>query len=200
MKRFISLLILLFCISFALTGCKGSKEASQAEKASADTKTEEEAETTKIEELSLTEKEVKSFIEAYPVFMKIAKEVNEEFKGLSDSKSLLKGIKAGKEYEEKVNRALKEYGFTMEGFIATYGKIMGTFFYMKSAEFREKTRENMKEMLKNPAIPEEQKKEIKENLEEMEEEEESDEIKGYKKNWEIVKKYQDKIEELTSGD
>jgi len=186
MKRFMFLSVLLLLGSFVLTGCKGDKKADET---SAEKKIEAKEEA---ENLLLTEKEVKAFIKAFPVFVEITKQKEKEIGPLADKEDLLSGMKfAGelKEYKEEIDAALKDYGFTLESFGAAYAKVMGAFFYGQMGG----ANEAMKKLLDNPNVPEEQKEEIRKNLKETEE---TKEMKALKENWEIVKKYKGEIENL----
>jgi len=191
MKRFMFLSVLLLLGSFVLTGCKGDKKADET---SAEKKIEAKEEA---ENLLLTEKEVKAFIKAFPVFVEITKQKEKEIGPLADKEDLLSGMKfAGelKEYKEEIDAALKDYGFTLESFGATHNKILGAIVYgqMESA-----TGEMMKKMLDNPNVPEEQKEEMRKSLKETEE---SGEMKASKENWKIVEKYRSEIENLFKGE
>lgn len=161
MKRFMFLSVLFLIVGFFAAGCKGDKKAGET---SAEKKIESKEEK---ESLYLTEKDVKAFIKAFPVFVEITKKAEKEIGPLTDKKDLLSGMKFTgelKEYKEEVDAALKDYGFTLESFAATYAKVMGAFFYgqMGGASI----------------------------------EDESEEAKAFKANWEIVKKYKSEIENL----
>ena len=190
MKRFMCLLLLLLLVGFTITGCKGDKKAKESEKKS---KIEEK---TEAENLFLTEKEVKAFIKAFPVFVEITKQKEKEVKPLAEKENLLNEMKLVgefKEYKEEVDGALKKYGFTLESFAATYGKVMGAFVYGQMDEALGGSGEGMKKMLDNPLIPEAEKEEIRKSLKEAEE---SEEMKACKENWKIVKKHEGKIKNL----
>ena len=186
MKRFMFLLVLVLMGGFVLTGCKGDKKAEE-------TRHEEKIEgKEEIENLYLTEKEVKAFIKAFPVFVEITKKKEKEIGPLADKDDLVSGMKfAGelKEYKEEIDAALKDYGLTLESFGAAYAKVMSSFFYGQMGG----ASEQMKKLLDNPNITEEQKEEIRKNIKETEE---SEEMKVMKANWEIVKEYKSEIEEL----
>jgi hypothetical protein len=187
MKRFMFLSVLLLLASFLATGCgKGEEKAGETSTEKRIEKKEE------VESLYLTEKEVKAFIKAFPVFAEITRKKGEEVEPLTEREDLVSGVRfagALKEYQEEIDAALKDYGFTLESFSAVHVKIMGAFVYgqMQGAT------EEMKKLLDNPNIPEEQKEEIRKSLKETEE---SEEAKASKKNWEIVKKYKSEIENL----
>jgi len=196
MKQFKSLVVLLFLLSFAITSCKGDKKTKEAGETSAEQKIEGKTES---EDVLLTEKEVKAFLEAFPIFIKFVNQKEQEVERLPDSKNVLRAMKTGHtfmKYKEELDKALKAYGFTIESFVLTQAKVMGTFAYMQLDEARKASKENMQEMLNNPNIPEAQKNEIKNELKELEESEETKEIADYKENCKIVTKYQDEIESL----
>lgn len=196
MKRFLSIIALIIFITFTLTGCQAGDQGSEAQPAETEETTEAETDT---EDLLLTENEVKSFIEAHPVFYKITKEKMEELEKAGESKNVFQALRGSKEYEEyvkDVNKALDKYGFNIQSFSNAYQKVMSAYFYMQTQKGREQSKENMKKMLENPNIPKEQKKEIQKSLDDLEEAEESEEVKAIKKNWEIVKKYKEEIENL----
>ena len=188
MKRFMFLFVLVVIVCFLSSGCgKGEEKAGEA---SAKKQIESKE---KAEDLLLTEKEVTSFIDAYPVFVEITRKKEKEIEPLADKENLLNGVRFAeefKEYGEELESALGKYGFTLESFGAAFGKIMGAIVY---GQMESTTGEMMKKMLDNPNVPEEQKEEIRKNLKETEE---SAEMKAMKANWEIVKEYKDEIEEL----
>jgi type III secretory pathway component EscV len=193
MKKFMSLLLLLLVVSFTMTGCKREKKAKEAGKTSAEQKIEEK---TEAEDLLLTEKEVKAFLKAFPVFVEITRQKEKEVKPLTEKEDLMSGVKLVgefREYKEELDGALKEYGFTYESFALTYGKVRSTVAYRQMEKVFEETGEGMKKMLDNPLIPESEKGEIRKSLEEAKESEESEEMKACKENWKIVKKYEEEI-------
>jgi hypothetical protein len=188
--------VLLLLVIFLMTGCKGEKSAGAKEEMSAEKKTEEISEEVN---LKLTEKELIAFMKAYPVFVDITKKKGEEVKPLADKDNLLSGMKmAGelKEYKEEVDKALKDYGFTLESFYEAYGKVMGAVFYGTMNEAMKQSGAEMKKILDNPDIPEESKAEIRESLKEMEETEESEEMKANKENWKIVEKHKEELKKI----
>jgi hypothetical protein len=201
MKKFMFLLVLLLVGFSAVTGCKkGEKKADQAREKSTEQKIEEKG---KAEDLSLTEKEVQSFIKACPVFLEITKKYGKEVERLADSKNPINDMKVlgeYSEYKEEMEGALKEYGFTFESFSSTFGKIMGTIAFGEKDKATEMARDGLKKMLDNPAVPEKSKEEVRKNLKELEEYEESEEGKVLKKNWTIVEKYEDELKELFEKD
>lgn len=182
MKRFTFLFVLLLIVGSLATCCK--KETS------AEKKIEKKKEA---KNLSLAEKEVKAFIDAYPVFVEITRQKEKEVEPLSGKEDFMSGMRlAGefKEYKKEIDGALEQYGFTLESFAATYGKILAAYSYGQMAGT---TSELMERMLDNPTVPEEKKEEIRKSLKEAKE---SPEIQASKKNWEIVKEYKDEIENL----
>jgi type III secretory pathway component EscV len=192
MKKLVFLSLVLLLAFFVLTGCKGEKKEKEAD-VSTEKKIEEKEEA---ENLYLTEKEVKAFIEAFPVFVEITKKKEKEVEPLTDREDLLGGIKfAGeiKEYKEEIDAALKDYGFTFESFASAYGKVFSAVAYGEMAKAFEQAGEGMKQMLDNPLLSEEEKEEIRKNLEEAKEAKESEEMKACKENWKIVQKYEDEI-------
>ncbi len=196
MKQFKSLVVLFFLLSFAITSCKGDKKTKGAGETSAEQKIEGETES---EDILLTEKEVKAFLEAFPVFTEFVNQKEQEVERLPDSKNVLTAMKTGHafmKYKEELDKILKAYGFTTESFVSTHVKVMGTFAYMQLDEARKAAKENMQEMLNNPNISEAQKNEIKNELKELEKSEETKEIADYKENCKIVTKYQDEIKRL----
>ncbi|MBN1694898.1 hypothetical protein JW879_05815 [candidate division WOR-3 bacterium] len=191
MKRFVLLLVLLLLGGLVLTGCKGDKKAGETSARKEAAAKEEE------ENLYLTEQEVKSFIEAYPVFVEIIKRTEQEVKPLADKQSPLSGMQFAeefKEYAEELEGSLGKYGFTLESFGATYSKILGAIVY---SQMESATGGMMKKMLDNPNLSEEQKEEIRKNLKETEE---SEEMKASKENWKIVEKHMSEIEKLFKGE
>ena len=190
MRKFMFLAVLVLLGSFLLTGCKGKETSGEKAEVNAEEKVEKAA---KEENPLLTEKEVLAFIDAFPVFVKITKKAEKEIDPLADKKNLVSGMKvAGKfeEYAEELDAALKDYGFTFDSFSAAYAKVMGAFAFGQMNEAMESSKEQMKQMLNNPNIPEEQKEEIRKGIQEMEE---SEEMKAAKENWKIVKKHEDKL-------
>jgi type III secretory pathway component EscV len=194
MRKFTFLALLLLLGSFLLTGCKGKESTAEGGE---ETSTEKQVEKASEEENPLlTEKEVVAFIEAFPVFVKITKKAEKEIDPLSDKKNLVSGMRvAGKfqQYAEELDAGLKDYGFTFETFSATYAKVMAAFAFGQMNEAMESSKVQMKQMLDNPNIPEEQKEEIREGLKEMEE---SEEMKAAKENWKIVEKHKDELIEI----
>jgi hypothetical protein len=86
MKRFMFLLVLLLIVGFFASGCKGDKKAGE-------TSTEKKIEgKEELENLYLTEKEVKAFIKAFPVFVEITKKKEAEIGPLSDREDLVSGM------------------------------------------------------------------------------------------------------------
>lgn len=188
MKKCMLLFVMFLVVSFLQTGC--SKGEEKADKTSTEKKMENKEEE---ENLYLTEKEVKGFIKAFPVFVEITKQKEEDIEPLADKDDFASGMRLTTEfmkYKDEIDAALKEYGFTLESFSAAYGKIMAAYAYGQMAGA---TGEMMKKMLDNPNIPEEQKEEIRKSLKESEE---SEEMQASKKNWEIVKEYKSEIENL----
>jgi ABC-type glycerol-3-phosphate transport system substrate-binding protein len=187
MKKFMFLFVLFLLVGFFAAGCKGKGKAEKSDVAGAEKKAEEQA-----ENLLLSEKEVTAFIDAYPVFVEITKNKEKEIEPLKDTENLLSGMRFAKEFEEyaeEIEAALGKYGFTLESFGATYGKIMGAVVYSQMGE----THEGVKKLLDDPNVPEEQKEEIRKSLKEYEE---SEEMKACKENWKIVEKYRSEIERL----
>jgi len=196
MRRFMFVPLLLLLVGFLITGCKGEKSAGAKEEASAEKKVEKASEE---ENPKLTEKELIAFMKAYPVFVGITKKKGEEIEPLAEKDNLLSGMKmAGelKEYAEEVDKALKDYGFTLESFSTAHGKVMSAFVYGTMSEAMKTSSAEMKKMLDNPDIPEESKEEIRKSLQEMEETEKSEEMKVNKENWEIVTKHQEELKKI----
>ena len=197
MKRLVILFTVLFLISALFVGCRRAAE-SPAEEVTG--RTEGKGEFSDTDDVLLTEKEVKAFIKAHPVFTEVAKKEGEKFEGMD--KSVFKALKGGRQaakFVEKINKVLKPYGFDMESFMVTYGKIMGTFSYQMGLEAKKLAKGNiksMKDLLDNPNIPEDQKESIRESIEELEKEDDSEEAKAYKKNVAILEKYKVDLEEL----
>ncbi len=193
MKKFIFLVALPLFVCFAETGCKkGAKESPGAQKSSEE-KTEEK---TKAKDLSLTEKEVKSFVNALPAFIEFAKSKEKEITAMVEKEKSISGLEVANEYieyKEEIDKVLGKYGFNLESFSSTYAKVMSTFAYGQMDKAIGAGGENMKKMLDNPMIPEKEKEEIRKNLKEYEE---SEEMKACKGNWEIVEKYEDEIKEI----
>jgi len=193
MRKFMFVPVLLLLVGFLMTGCKGEKSAGAKEEASAKKKVEKASEEVN---LKLTEKELIAFMKAYPVFVDITRKKGKEVEPLAEKDNLLSGMKmAGelKEYAEEVDKALKDYGFTLESFSAVYAKVMSAFAYGKMSEAMDKSKKQMKQMLDNPNMPEEQKEEIREGLKELEE---SEEMKASKENWKIVKKHEEELTKI----
>jgi len=193
MRKFMFVPVLLLLVGFLMTGCKGEKSAGAKEEASAEKKVEKASEE---ENPKLTEKELLAFMKAFPVFVDITRKKGKEIEPLAEKDNLLSGMKmAGEleEYAEEVDKALKDYGFTLESFSAAHVKVMSAFAYGKLSEAMDKSKEQMKQMLNNPNMPEEQKEEIRKGLEDLEE---SEEIKANKENWEIVKKHEEELTKL----
>jgi hypothetical protein len=189
MKRFMLVPLVLLSVVFLTTGCGGKGDETSGETSSEKNIEKQE----EVENLYLTEKEVKAFIKAYPVFVKITEKKKEDIEPLADKEDLISGMKITSEfneYAEEIDAALKDYGFTLESFSAAYGKIMAAYAYGQMAGA---AGEMMKKMLENPNVPEEQKEEIRKSMKEAEE---SEEMQASKANWEIVKKYQEEIENL----
>jgi len=92
MKQFKSLVVLFFLLSFAITSCKGDKKTKGAGETSAEQKIEGETES---EDILLTEKEVKAFLEAFPVFTEFVNQKEQEVERLPDSKNVLTAMKTG---------------------------------------------------------------------------------------------------------
>lgn len=197
MKRLTWILVILLLSSVLLVNCRrGDSPAGGIGK-----KITEKLEFDETDELELTEKEVKAFIKAFPAFKEVAEKEGEKLEGLS-KKGVFGAMKGGKEAlksAEKINKVLKPYGFTMETFLQTFGKIMGTYGYTMALEAKKLAKDNveaMKKMLENPMVSDEEKEEIRESIEELEKEDDSEEAKAYKKNVKILEKYQDELEEV----
>ena len=188
MKKFVFLSVLFLIVCFLSSGCgKGEEKAGET---SAEKKIEKKEEA---EDLLLTEKEVIAFIDAYPVFVEITKKKEKDIEPLADKENLLSGVRFAeefREYAEEIEGALAEYGFTLESFGATHGKILSAIVYnqMEAA-----TGEMMKNMLDNPNVPEEQKEELRKSIKEAEE---SEEMKATKENWKVVEKHMSELENL----
>ena len=197
MKRFIILFTVLFLISSLFVGCRRAAESPVEE---VTRKTEGKTEFSDTDDVLLTEKEVKAFIKAHPVFVEVAKKEGEKFEGID--KNVFKALKGGRQAVKsvkKINKALKPYGFDMESFMVTYGKIMGTVAYKMGLEAKKLAKGNiksMKDLLDNPNIPEDQKESIRESIEELEKEDDSEEAKAYRKNIPILEKYKVDLEML----
>jgi hypothetical protein len=197
MKKLMFLLVLLLIGVFAITSCKkGEKKAAQVEEKSTEQKIKGKVEA---KDLLLTEKEVQSFIKAYPVFVEICKKHGEKIEGLSDKKNLMSDMRILDqygEYKEEIEGALKKYDFTFESFGATFGKIMGTLVFGETNKALGESSEGMRQMLDNPLIPKESKEDIKKNLKELEEYGKTEEGKTFKENWKIVEKYEGELKAL----
>ena len=187
MRKFMFLSVLFLLAGFLMPGCKGEKSEKESADISAGRKIED-----KVKDLSLTEKEVIAFIDAYPVFAEITRQKGEEIKPLTEKGTPLRGTRiAGEliEYKEEIDAALKKYDFTFETFSASLSKVMGAYAYGQMSGVSVE----MKKLLDNPNIPEEQKEQIRKSIKEAES---SEEIQASKKNWEIVQKYKSEIERL----
>ena len=189
MKRFMSVALMILLVVFLTAGCGGKGEETSGQ-TSSEKKIEKQEEA---ENLYLTEKEVKAFIKAYPSFVEITEKTKEDIEPFSDKEDLISGMRLTsefKEYKEEIDAALKDYGFTLETFGAAFGKVMAAYAYGQMAGA---AGEMMKKMLENPNVSEEQKEEIRKSMKEAEE---SEEMQASKANWELVKKYQEEIENL----
>ena len=197
MKRFVILFTVLFLISSLFVGCRRAAE-SPAEEVTG--RTEGKVEFSDTDDVLLTEKEVKAFVKAHPVFTEVAKKEGEKFEGMD--KNVFKALKSGRQaakFVEKINKVLKPYGFDMESFMVTYGKIMGTVTYQMGLEMKKLGKGNiksMKDMLDNPNIPEDKKESIREAIEELEKGDDSEEAKAYEKNIAILEKCKVDLKEL----
>lgn len=192
MKRFTFFIVFFLIFSFLLVGCGGGQDSPADEPSS-----KEDVKTEDAEDLLLTEKEVKSYLKAAPAYVKVMKELSEKYEGIN-TKNVMRGAVAAKKALREINSTLKPYGFTMESFFAVQAKVLGTYGYMMGLEAKKQTLPQLKEMLNNPNIPEEQKEEIKESIKEMEEVEDTEESKVYRKNMKIVKEYKGKLDDLFS--
>jgi hypothetical protein len=190
--------VVLLLLSALLVNCRGRGESPIP---GVGKKTGEKLEFDDTDELLLTDNEVKSFIKALPEFKEAVEKEGEKLKGL-DADNIFSAYKSGKKAMKslkKVNKVLAPYGFTIETFMKTYAKIAGTFGYMMAIEAKKLAKgniENMKSLLDNPNIPEDQKEEIRESLKELEEMDDSEEGKAYRKNIKIINKYEDELKEL----
>ncbi len=200
MKRLTWILVILLLSSFLLVNCRqGDSPAGGLGK-----KKTERLEFDESDELELTEKEVKAFIKAFPAFKEAAEKEGEKLESIS-AKGPLGAMKGGKEYlksAEKLNKVLKPYGFTMESFLQTFGKVMATYGYSMSLEAKKLAKDNigaMKDMLDNPMLSDEEKEEIKESIAELEKEDDTEEAKAYKKNMKLLEKYDDELEVVFEG-
>ncbi|MEO0292797.1 MAG: hypothetical protein ABIN61_01065 [candidate division WOR-3 bacterium] len=199
MKRFIFLSVVLFLSVFASIGCGKKKEKTKGtEETRIYEKKGQKAET---KDLLLTEKEVELFIKACPTFIEICKRHGKKIENWAEAgdKNLfadMRILEEWREYKDEIDRELKGYGFTFESFFETYSKIISSFFYGQMGQSMGMVREEMKKMLENPNIPEEQKQEIRESLKNLEKEEETEETKALRKNWEVVKKYEKEIKKI----
>jgi hypothetical protein len=198
MKRCAILFVVLLLLSALLVNCRGRGESpipGVGKKGGGN------LEFDNADELLLTDNEVKSFIKAFPDFKKTMEEEGEKLKG-HDPKNIYSSYKTGKKALkslEKINKVLKPYGFTFDSYMQTYAKIAGTFGYTMALEAKKLAKgeiENMKSLLDNPNIPEDQKEEIRESLKELEKMDDSEEAKAYKKNMKIIKKYEDDLKDL----
>lgn len=197
MKKFALLIVLLFLISLLFVGCRRGEKSPVEE---AGERIEEKLKVSEAEDLLLTEKEVKAFIKAYPVFKATMEKEGEKFKGAD--KNILRAMRSGRQavkYVKRINKVLKPYGFDMESFMTTFVKVQASHAYMMMGGMDKLMEENikrMKETLKDPNMPDEVKEEIRESIKEMEEQMESEEAEAYKKNAEILEKYKDDLKEL----
>jgi hypothetical protein len=200
MKRLTSIFIVLLLASLLLVSCRGGDSPAGG----IGKKGTEKLEFDNADELELTESEVKAFIKAFPAFKEAAEKEGEKLEGIS-KKGVLGAMKGGKEYlksAEKLNKVLKPYGFTMDTFLATFGKVMGTYGYKMGLEMKKMAKDNieaMKKMLDNPSLSEEEKEEIRKSIKELEEEDDSEEAKAYKKNLKILEKYEGELEVIFEG-
>jgi len=200
MKKFTYLFVIFILFSFLLVNCRKGESGTPAEES--EKKTAEEVKSSDADDLLLTDKEVKSFIKAYPVFKKATEKAGKKFEG-KEPKSVLGAMKTGKDaqkYYKRLNADLKPYGFTTESFMETYGKVMGSYSMMMMGDIDklyDSQIKNLKETLKTPNIPDETKKEIKESIKELEEQKNSEESEAFKKNIDILKKYEEELKELT---
>lgn len=195
MKRLTWILVILLLASFLLVNCRrGDSPAGGIGK-----KITEKLEFDDTDELELTENEVKAFIKAFPAFKKAAEEEGEKLESIS-KKGPVGAVTGGRQYvksAKKLNKVLKPYGFSMESFLQTFGKVMASYGYKMTLETQKLAKENigeMKKMLDNPMLSEEDKDEIRESIKELEEMEDSEEAKAYKKNLKILEKYDDELQ------
>lgn len=198
MKKFALLFVFLLLVSFIFVDCKRGGDSPIP---GIGKKIGKKLEFDNTDDLLVTENEVKSFVKAHPVFMETAKKEGEKLEGLA-GKNVLKAMKGGRQAIKsvnKINKALEPYGFTIETYMKTYGKIFGTYAYMMGLEAKKLAKGNiksMKAMLDNPNIPEEQKEDIRESIKELEKEDDSEEAKAYEKNIKIIDKYKDDLDNL----
>lgn len=198
MKKFALLFAFLLLVSFIFVDCRRGGDSPVP---GIGKKIGKKLEFDDTDDLLVTENEVKSFVKAYPVFMEIAKKEGEKLEGLA-GKNVLKAMKSGRQAIKsvnKINKALKPYGFDMESFMKTFIKVQASHAYMMMGGMDKLMEENikrMKETLKDPNMPDEAKEEIRESIKEMEEQMESEEAKAHKKNAEILEKYKDDLKEL----
>jgi hypothetical protein len=197
MKRFTFFVVLFLILSFLLVGCGGGQDSPSEEPSG---KIEEKVKAKDMDDFLLTEKEIKSYLKAAPAYVKVMKELSEKYEGIS-TKNVMRGAVAAKKALREINSTLKPYGFTMESFFVVQTKVLGTYGYMMGLEAKEQAKKNipqLKKMLNNPNITEEQKEDIKKSIEELEKEDDSEEAKAYRKNMKIVKEYKDKLDDLFS--
>ena len=197
MKRFAWILVILLVVSLLLVGCRrGDSPASGIGK-----KVTGKLEFDDVDDLEQTDKEIKAFIKAFPVFKETAEKEGQKLDALS-KKGLFGTMKGGKEalkVQKKFDKVLKPYGFTFEAFAMTLAKVMATYGYSMGLEAEKLAKDNietMKKMLDNPMLSDEEKEEIRESIEELEKGEVSEEMKAFKKNAKVLKKYKDELEEL----
>lgn len=195
----IGILLVLLCVFFVnAVGCKKEMETTEASTVKKNT---EKVKFTDTGGLLLTEEEVRSFVEAVPAFKKVLKK-----EGFNDTdKNIFIAFQSRNTSMinfDSINNALKPYGFDLEGFLSTYGKIKGTYNYMMKLETNKTSRadiKRMKELLEKPYIDEEQKEQMKKLIKETEDEEKTEEAMVYRKNMLIVKKYGDKLKMFFSS-
>ncbi|MEO0293946.1 MAG: hypothetical protein ABIN61_06985 [candidate division WOR-3 bacterium] len=191
MKFFKYLLLLSLLFSFEVISCRKN---TQKEESFTFIEKEE------FKDLLLNEKEVKSFIKAFPVAKRIMKEKEESLEDLFSNKTiLLKISNLEKNLLKELDKALRKYGFTGESFFKTSYKILGCFTYMQIEESQKENIKNMEKLLDNPNISKRQKAEIEKDLKELKGLEETDEMKAHKENWKILGKYKEEISKLFSS-
>ncbi|MCK4396865.1 hypothetical protein KAW96_09785 [candidate division WOR-3 bacterium] len=197
MKKFALLFVFLLLVSFIFVDCRRGGDSPIP---GVGKKIGKKLEFDDTDDILLTEKEVKAFIKAYPVFKATMEKEGEKFKGAD--KNILRAMRSGRQvvkYVKRINKVLKPYGFDMESFMKTFIKVQTSHAYMLMGGMDKLMEENikrMKETLKDPNMPDEVKEEIRESIKEMEEQMESEEAKANKKNAEILEKYKDDLEEL----
>ncbi len=197
MRKVALILVILVLIPLALVNCRGKGDSPIP---GVGKKIGEKLDFDDTDDLVLTEKEVKAFIKAFPVFKETIEKEGEKLEDIG--KGLFKTMKGGREAlksMKKLNKVLKPYGFTMETFMKSYAKIFGTFGYMMGMEAKKLAMDNvgaMKKMLDNPALSAEEKKEIEESIKELEKGDDTEEARVYKKNMRILEKYKKELEDI----